>query len=141
MPVVCGDDANRGKEELLSSCERFSGVMSHDSLDPSLEVRARHAGHVPDWGFEIELAGLEDALGVELRLAAAEQHVFIAGALTFFHQPRANPPDQRMKPEERLHQCLNTREQIVVSSDVTQLVRQNGFDLAVRQAIGHCPRP
>ena len=48
----------------------------------------------------------EDAGCVFARIVTALEHRLVAGALAFLEQLPADPPHQRMKPEQRLHQPM-----------------------------------
>ena len=68
---------------------------------------------------DIEFANVQDSFGVDLGLAALPQHFFVAGAFAFFDQARADPPDQRMKPENAFDHHVNRRSQVVAAAYVT----------------------
>jgi hypothetical protein len=67
--------------------------------------------------------------------------VFVARAFALFHQPRTDPPHERMKPEDRLDDHVNWRGEVIAPLDVTRLVRQHRFELWRREmlldACGH----
>ena len=90
---------------------------------------------------DVELARLEDALRVDLRLAALPDDLFVAGALALVDEPRADPPHQRMKPEHRLHDHVQRRGEIVATANVRELVREDRFDLLVAQTLADAARP
>ena len=79
------------------------------------------------------LADIENPLGVSKRLTEGLQHVFIASALAFLHQPRTHPPNQWVKPEDRLDKHVERRREVVATANVTQLVGQDGFQLRRRE--------
>jgi hypothetical protein len=49
---------------------------------------------------------------------ALADHVFIAGTLALVEQPGANPPNKRMKPEDRFDDHVETRQEIVAAPHV-----------------------
>ncbi len=52
----------------------------------------------------------------------------VAGAFAFFHEPRADPPDQWMEPEQRLHEHVQRASEVVTPGQVLRLVGQKGVD-------------
>jgi len=52
-------------------------------------------------------------------------HFFIAGALAFLKQPRADPPHKRMEPKYGFDNHVQAREEIVAAAHVTQFVHKD----------------
>ncbi len=103
--------------------------MIHDRFDSALQVGAGDAGDARQWRFDRKPARSENAFGIHLRFAATAQHILVARALAFVHEPRTNPPHQRMEPERGLHAHLRRRNQIVVAPDMREFVREDRLDL------------
>ena len=101
--------------------------IRHDALDSFLQLSAGDTGGASYGRCQVKLADLQDAFGVDLRLAAHPQYPFVAGALAFFFQSRAQPPHERMEPEDGFHSRVNGCKQVVAAADVAQLVRQDRF--------------
>ena len=58
---------------------------------------------------------MQERLGVHRGIAPFLHGPFIAGVLPLDEEPAANPPDERMKPEQRLHNHMERGGQIVAS--------------------------
>jgi hypothetical protein len=58
-------------------------------------------------------------------LIAQAQYFFVAGSLAFFDEPRSDPPDQRVEPEDRFDDHVNRCVEIVPAFDVAEFVREN----------------
>ena len=97
--------------------------------------------HAHERRVDIELTHGEDALGVHPRVAAQPDDVGVAGALALVDEPRADPPHQRVKPEQRLDDHVHRRGEIVATANVHDFVRENGLHLALVQMIGDASRP
>jgi len=48
-----------------------------------------------------------------MAMAAEFKNGFVAGALALVDEPRSQPPDQRMEPEDGLDEEVNTGGQVV----------------------------
>ena len=81
-------------------------------------------------------AYFQNALGINAPLAPRIHHRFVASALAILNQPPANPPDKRMKPEQRFDQHMQHRAQIVAPAHVAKLMRHDRFDVR----LGRLPR-
>jgi hypothetical protein len=77
------------------------------------------------------LANHEDALGINIRSAAEAHYLFIACPLPLVDEPRADPPCQRMEPEDGLHSHVDGRGQVVLAADMAELVRKNRIQLGL----------
>src|SRR5262249_1522513 len=77
----------------------------------------------------VELADVQNSLGIDFGLASLLQDVFIAGTLTLLQQTQLDPPDERMKPENRFYSHLNCRHQVVPASNMAEFVVHDGFEL------------
>ncbi len=53
-----------------------------------------------------------------------------------FHQPRFQPPDQRVEPEDGFHHHVDRGGQIIVAAHVAQFVGENGFQVRIFKAFG-----
>ncbi len=59
----------------------------------------------------------------------------VAGPLALLDQPGADPPDQRVEPEQRLHQHVDRRGEVVAAAEVAGFVRHQGVDVGRGQVI------
>lgn len=122
MPTATGpgncSHGGRGEQQFPGCVQRPGQPAAHNALHALLEIAARHPRHAWQRRLQIILARLQDALGVHLGVAAQTQHAFIAGTLPLIHQPGPDPPQQRMKPEDGLHQHVNRAGQIVAPPHV-----------------------
>ena len=75
------------------------------------------------------LANIEDGFGINLRFTTLPQNIFIAGSLSLLHQPTANPPNQRIKPKDRLGYHVKRSEQVIAAADMAQFVCKHRLDL------------
>ena len=116
-------------------------MAAHDLLDSLLEIGTRHARDAHHWRLEIELARLQDAFGIDVRLRAVANDVLVARAFPLVDEPRTEPPDQRMEPEDRLNGHVNGRRQVVATTHMRELVPQDGFDLPVGQVAADASGP
>src|SRR5947207_12601969 len=115
--------------------------VTHDPLDAPLQIRSGHAGDTRTRRLEVQAARRENRPGVQLRFAAGLRHVLVARALALVDEPRADPPDDRMEPEQRLHGRLDRGDEVVAASHVRDLVRQDGEELLVAQVRFDRARP
>ena len=74
---------------------------------------------------------------VEQRIAAGQHREIVAAVFAFDADDVRHPPHRRVIEEEALDGRLHEIDQIVVTPDVCELVRDDRFDLARRQA-GEC---
>ena len=143
-PMAIGTPSHRhrgsGQCELSRDVQSSSNVVSHDVLDSGLDSPSRHPRHAHQCGLMAKLADSQNALGVDLGLAAQAEHGFVTGAFAFFNEPAFDPPDHRMKPEDHLHHHVNRRCEVVSSSNVTQFVRDEDADLCGSHSIDESPR-
>jgi hypothetical protein len=65
----------------------------------------------------------------------------VASPLAIRHQPPADPPHKRMKPERRLHQHVHHRRQIVAPTHLTPLMLNDRLDVRFRNLPAHRRRP
>src|SRR5580704_14173554 len=108
-------------------------TLSHDPQNALLQICARDSGKAGQRRFHTEFAGLQNTLGIDASLAARCQDSFVARAFTLFHQARSQPPNQRVKPEDRLNQHVYRRYQIVSTTYVAKLVRENGIQVGISE--------
>ena len=71
----------------------------------------------------------QDALGVHPRLVAQTHDRFVARALALVDQARADPPHQRMEPEQRFDRHVDRRGEVVAPPHVRELVREHRGEL------------
>ena len=98
-------------------------------------VGPRYSGGADSGRADAETTDRQDALGVDSGLVASCQHRFIARALAFPDEPRAEPPHGRIEPEYDLTEQVNRVSQIVAAPKVTELVSQDGSDLLARELL------
>ena len=103
--------------------------MGHDGLDALFEVRSRDSRRAGQGRFQIELADPKNPFGIDFRLAALPQYLFIARTLAFCDESRSDPPHQRMKPENRFDQHVSGCGKVVSTAKMTQLVCENCLEL------------
>ena len=70
-----------------------------------------------------------------MRVAACAHYFFVTGALAFFFETRAQPPDQGMEPEEGFDQHVEGGKQVVAAADVTEFVGEDGFEFGAVEAV------
>jgi hypothetical protein len=109
--------------------------IRHDALDSFLQLSAGDTGCASYGRRQVELADFQDAFGVDLGFTAHPHHFFVAGALAFFFEARAQPPHQGMEPEDGFDGHVNDGKQVVAAADVAQFVRQDRFQLRVLQPV------
>ncbi len=74
--------------------------------------------------------------GVDFGVGAPGQDFFIAGALAFLDEARAEPPDERVKPEQGLDGHVERGGQIIAAARVALLMREDGLQLGRGEAGG-----
>src|SRR5215471_2014388 len=116
---------DRGEQRPPGCIQAASAAPMDNRLDASLEVPTRHAGCAYVGPRQANLTDLQNARGVNLGRASGSQYFFIAGTFPFFDEARLDPPYQRMEPENRLHQNMNGRSKVVMTTDVALLVRDD----------------
>ena len=124
----------RERKQTFSGCAEIAcRAMRNNCLNSFRQIGAANARNTEQRRFQSIFADFKDSFGVGARLRLRTEHGFIAGILAFFHQSRADPPDQRMEPKESFHEHVNGGSQIVAPLDVAHLVRQDRFKLRVRK--------
>ena len=127
---------SRYSQQQLSAPIQVAGdVRRHDFLDARFEIGAAHSGGADQRRFQIELADVQDSFGIDVRVCLP-QNVLVAGALALFNEAGADPPDQRMKPEDGFHHHVDGGGEIVAAADVAELVGNHGFQLLRGEAVG-----
>jgi hypothetical protein len=114
--------------------------IDHDGLDASRDVRAGDARHAGQRRFHVQTTDVENALRVIARLESQPQHRFVARALALVYQPRADPPHERMEPEEGLDDHVDGGGEVVAARGVADFVRDDGMQLRRRQPVGDSRR-
>ena len=61
--------------------------------------------------------------------------MFVTRAFPLIQQPGADPPHQRMEPKDGLHEHMNRRGQVVVTANMAQFMRHDGFQFRVREML------
>jgi hypothetical protein len=104
--------------------------MPHDGADAAREIAGDRGGGAMRVGkFMAMTANGEDAFGVFARIVTTIEHGLVAGLFALFQHLPAYPPDHWMEPEQRLHQPMQVRGEIVAPRDVLAFVRQHGVHL------------
>jgi hypothetical protein len=62
-------------------------------------------------------------------IASQAEHGFIASEFALFGQSLSNPPQGRVEPKQCLNNHVDRKGEIVASTDVTQLMRDDGVKL------------
>jgi hypothetical protein len=75
----------------------------HDLGDAFPKLAAADSGRAEQRRLHIIFANAQYPRGINSRLRASRQHVFIARTLALLHQLRSDPPHQRVKPENGLY--------------------------------------
>src|SRR6185312_4270563 len=88
-------------------------AISHDRFDSLPEISPRDSRHADQRRFSIELADAQYAFCIDARLVHLTEHGFVACTLTFFDEPRADPPHQRMEPEDPFDSHVDRGQQVV----------------------------
>src|SRR5579862_335670 len=109
--------------------------MVHDPHNPSLEISARNSGHACQPRSHTEFAGFENALGVDLRFTSKSQYFFITSTFTLVQQPPAQPPNQRMKPENSFHHHVQRGSQIIAAPHVPNFVSENSIQVRILEVL------
>src|SRR5438105_867417 len=81
-------------------------------------IRSGHSRDARARRLEVQTACREDRRGVELRFATRLHHVLVARALALVDEPRTDPPDDWMEPEQRLHDRLDRGDEVVAAPHV-----------------------
>ena len=77
---------------------------------PSFEIGAGNTTDARPRGNLTKLTYFQNAFGIDLAVVAEGDDFFVAGALAFFYQARAQPPDQGVEPEDSLDQHVQRGE-------------------------------
>ena len=85
---------------------------------------------------ETEFTHFQNAFGIDLAIAAEGDNFFIASTLALFDQARAEPPDERMKPEHGLDQHVQRGGKIIAAADMPDFVGEDGFKVDIFEIIG-----
>ena len=72
---------------------------------------------------------MQNGFGVNALVMAFIDDRFVAGRLALAQQVRAEPPHQRVEPEQHLDAAVQRRRQIVAATHVTGFVREDGLQL------------
>jgi len=120
-----------GEQEDSYSAKRQTGsyLVIHDPLDSFSDIGAADSRHAGKRRFDVPFAHDQDSLRVCLWFSKETQHFFIASALPLIDQPGADPPDERMKPEERLHEHMYGGGDIVATPGVTHFMSNDSLKL------------
>src|SRR4029077_6417134 len=92
-------------------------------------------GDADERRLDIVFADTEDGIGIVARTAALRDDRFIAGEFTLFEQSRADPPDQRVEPEDRFDKHVDRSKEVVAAADMPELVCDGGVELLRREVL------
>src|SRR6266851_6076331 len=98
--------------------------------NPFLEIGARDSGYASQGGFHTEFTDLQNAFCIELPFATRFQDFLVAGAFALLHQPRPQPPSQRVKPKAGFNHHVYRSGKIVAAAYVPQFVGEDRFQVA-----------
>ena len=101
---------------------------------------ARYSGHTGQRRFNRPLANLNEGFGIKIGRVAPADNVFVARVFSFLNQPSADPPHQRVEPENRFDDHVDRHQKIVAAPHMAQLVRENCLYLGRREAFGEYVR-
>jgi hypothetical protein len=85
--------------------------------------------------FDVALAHAENRLGIELRRRCRAQHGLVAGPFALVDQTGPDPPDHRVKPEDRFDSHVHRGREVVLPPDVAQLMNDDGLELGRREVL------
>src|SRR6185295_10664095 len=122
-------DARRSQSDFFPDGQVFANLVSHDSPHSLSEILAGNAGDTGRRQRNIKLANLEQAFSIDCRFSAEPEHFFIAGKLLFVDEAKPDPPDQRMKPEQGLHNHVRRHPEVVATPDMAKLMGHNRLEL------------
>ena len=77
------------------------------------------------------LADMEDGFRVSFRFVNPVENLFVTRSLALLLHAPANPPHNRVKPEQTLDEHVKRGSEIVSAGDVRRLVQQDRFNLGV----------
>ncbi len=78
---------------------------------------------------DVALADIQNSLGVDAPIVTGAHDGLVARALALLDEPRADPPDERVKPEHGFHEHLHGSRQVVAAAPVRELVLEHGAEL------------
>jgi hypothetical protein len=126
------DDRGRGgryEKRFSSGAQRGQRALRQDAMDALLQIGAGHAGCARQRRFQTETADARDPLGIVHGIAAAIQHFLVARTFALVDKTRADPPHERVEPEERLDDHVDRGGQVVAPANVAELVSQDRVEL------------
>src|SRR5687767_8991220 len=97
---------------------------------------ARDARYVCKTRRHVVSAYVENSFRVGLRAVPGSNDCLVARTLALVYEARTDPPDERMKPEHRLHDHVDRGCEVVTPADVAELVLEDGLQLLVTQLRG-----
>ena len=103
--------------------------LAHDRRQTLAQIAARGGGDGSRSRRHAEATRTQDRLGVDALLVALVDDSFVARRLALAQQVRAEPPHQRMEPEQHFDAAMNRGGQVVAAANVTGLVREDGLQL------------
>lgn len=89
----------------------------------------RNSGSAREGRLDIGPADVQDSVCIVVRAGALFQDTFVAIPLPFRDHSGADPPDEGMEPEERLHAHVQSGGKVVPMANVAELVGQDRFEL------------
>ena len=103
--------------------------MGENRIDARLDVGAADTCDAHQRRFHIAPTNADDAFGVGNRCCRFGDDMLIAGLLTGGDETRADPPHQRVEPEDRFDQHVDHRGEVVATPHVADLVRDHRGEL------------
>ena len=136
-----GGKSCRGEQQFSGEVESLQDTVGHDVNHPLFEIGASDARDADQGRTETEFTDFQNAFGVDVTITAEFEHFFIAGALALVDEARAEPPDERIEPEDRFDQHVQCGVEIVTAADMPDLMRENRFQVRVFQVRGDASGP
>src|ERR1700689_545640 len=122
--------------ELLCKGQIGRDALGHDGPNAVLQIGPSYARDAGQRRSDVEFADIEDAFGVAFGIAGGKEHGFVAGALAFIDETLADPPDQRMEPEDGFDGPVDGSGRVVAAADVAEPMGEDRLPLFGSEAVG-----
>jgi hypothetical protein len=121
--------------------ERGGNRFAHDRLDAGEQMTAARAARGNDGRAEIQAAYAENGVRVGVSIVTRVNDGLVARSFAFRHEPRADPPHERVKPEQDFGEGVKRGGQVVaslrmrrfVSNEYVELLRLQRLEDVLRQ--------
>ena len=128
-------ECSGGEHELLGKVKFVHQAVGHNVNHPLFEIGASNARDAGQRGTQAKFTDFQNALGINLAVAAEFDDLLVTGALALFEQARSQPPDKGIEPENRFDQHVHRGVEIVATAYVPDFVCEDGFEVRVFQAV------